>query len=342
MTALERLLPNVISAKSLSRSEARLVMNELSRGEFDEELASQFLLALNRKSETSEEIAGFVDSLRSFAKPVQGLKNTEEMSGKMMDVCGTGGGKGSTFNVSTTVAFVVASAGVPVAKHGNRSVSSKCGSFDVLEALGLSFSDEGDRIARSFEKFNLGFLFAPSFHPALKSVSELRKKLGVKTVFNLLGPLLNPANVKRQMVGVYDLSLLEKISGALMGLGSIEAIVVHGEDSVDELSISASSQVAHLKNGVVKRYQITPEDFGLKRAKLSDVEGGGPEKNAQIILDVLNDKPGAPRDLVLLNAAFAFLASGLVSNPSEGIRLASENLSSKKPLKLLEAMRMYR
>jgi anthranilate phosphoribosyltransferase len=302
MTALERLLPNVISAKSLSRTEARLVMNELSRGEFDEQKASQFLLALNQKSESSDEIAGFVDSLKSFAKPITGFKPSE----KMIDVCGTGGGKGSTFNVSTTVAFVIAAAGIPVAKHGNRSVSSKCGSFDVLEVLGLSFSDEGDRIARSFEKFNLAFLFAPSFHPALKSVSELRKKLAVKTVFNLLGPLLNPANVKRQMIGVYELSLLDKMPKALMELGSLEAIVVHGEDSVDELSISAPSQVAHLKNGMIERYQVKPEDFGFKRAKLSDVEGGDPQKNAQIILEVLNDQPGAPRDLVVFKFGIFF------------------------------------
>jgi anthranilate phosphoribosyltransferase len=338
MTALERLLPNVISAKGLSRKEARLVMNELSKGEFQEDQAAEFLLALNRKGESSEEIVGFVDSLQSFAKPILGFKPSD----KMMDVCGTGGGKGSTFNVSTTVAFIVAAAGVPVAKHGNRSISSKCGSFDVLEALGISFADEGDRIARSFERFNLGFLFAPSFHPALKSVSELRKKLAVKTVFNLLGPLLNPANVKRQMIGVYELSLLEKMPQALIELGLTEAIVVHGEDSVDELSISAPSQVVHLKNGVIARYQISPEDFGFKRALLSDVEGGGSYKNVKIILDVLNDRPGAPRDLVLLNTAFAFQAAGVVENPMEGLKIARECLSSLKPLKLLEQMRQFK
>ena len=347
MNILDQVVPIVLAGGTLTRLQAKAVMDELSLGEFEEAQASRFLLALNAKTLGSEEIAGFVDSLRGHARvvsevdPAPGLTGAVSGSGPraVIDVCGTGGSSTSTFNVSTAVAFVVASEGVVVAKHGNRAVSSQCGSFDVLEELGIAFSTEPDCILRSIERFNLGFFYAPAFHPSLSKVRELRRKLGVKTVFNLLGPLLSPVRVKRQVIGVYDRGLLDKVGLALQDLGAEEAIVVYGEDGIDEFSISASSHVAHLRNGKILQYRVQPEDFGLRRGSLSEVAGGNRQKNAQMILDVLSGREGAARDLIVLNSAYAFLVAGRVDHPMDGVRLAQQALDSGKALKLLEQMR---
>jgi anthranilate phosphoribosyltransferase len=330
---MKEALLEVLQGKSLDRIRAFNIMDQICLGHHGPEVTGKLLLALKTKSESIDEIVGFVQSLRAQARTVPSLKKN------IMDVCGTGGDNLGTFNVSTTVAFVAAASGQPIAKHGSRSVSSKSGSFDVLEALGIKFSDDSDKINQSLEKYNLGFLFAPAFHPALKQLATLRKSLGVPTIFNLLGPLLNPIPVKRQIIGVYDSKFLEKISLALKALGSEEVMVVHGEDGLDEFSISGPTLVAHLKNGEVKNFVVTPEDCGLKRYPIEELKGGTAAENAQILINILKGEKGAKRDAVLLNTGAALAVGGLASNIKEGVQKATVSIDSGRSLRLLQMMR---
>ena len=333
-----RALHQLLEGKSLSREHAAAAMCEVIEGRATPEQVGAFLFALRIKEESVEEISGFLDCLRAKAVPFPDYPG-------LMDVCGTGGDSSGTFNISTTVAFVVAAAGQPVAKHGNRSVSSRSGSFDVLEALGLRFESDPALIARSIEEHGIGLFFAPAFHPSLKALAPIRKSLGVYTVFNALGPLLNPARVRRQLVGVYSPLLLRKAAEVLRDQGAgqgtpntVEALVVRGEDGLDELSLSAPTRAVHLKAGQIRELTITPEEHGLKRADAAHLRGGDASENARILIEILRGEKGPKRDIVLFNAGAALWIGGKAGDIREGIERAGAAIDSGKSLALLRKM----
>ena len=292
------------------------------------------------KNETVTELAGFVEglSLRGVQLPTGFATEFPEL----MDVCGTGGDGAGTFNVSTGVALVLASCGVPVAKHGNKGVSSASGSSDVLEALGLKSNETPEEALRSLRNFGVSFLYAPAFHPVLGKLSKIRKNLGVYTFLNALGPLLNPAPLKRQMMGVYHADLLMKVAQVLKEKGIQEALVVHGSDGLDEVTLSGPTSVARLLNGEVKLDTVSPEDFGLKRAALTEVRGGSASENAKILISIFEGKRSAKRDLILINSAMALLLAKKAKTPAEAIEMAAFALDSGKTLLLLERMQKQR
>ena len=313
---------------SLTRDEARDVMAEVLRGEATDAQIGALLVALHMKGETVEEIVGFAQAIRAAATPLL----TEEgdaldVSGTerdaLVDTCGTGGDASGTFNISTAVAFVTAGAGVRVAKHGNRSVTSKCGSADVMEALGVNINLPPARLAACLRETGIAFLFAPAMHSAMKYVQPARRELRLRTVFNLLGPLTNPAHASAQVVGVYSADLVEKLAEALSELGLRRALVVHGRDGLDEITISGPTKIAEVRDGNVRSYEIAPEDFGLQRAPLTDIAGGDAQQNAAIIRAVLEGERSARRDVVVLNAAAALVAAGHADHISQAVPLAA-------------------
>jgi anthranilate phosphoribosyltransferase len=331
-------MKTLLNGQSLSRKAAEEALNQLLSGNCPPEQIGAFLFALRMRQETVDEISGFVDCLnqRGIKVPL-GHPNRANVA-SAMDICGTGGDACGTFNISTVTTFVVAAAGQPVAKHGNRSVSSKSGSFDVFEALGLSFHSDPCDAAESIEKYGIGLLFAPAFQPDLKTISSIRKNLGTYTIFNALGPLVNPARVKRQLMGVYSPLLLEKVAQVMKAQGSIETMIVCGEDGLDEISLSAPTQVAHLKNGEITRYALTPEDFGFKRSPLSEIQGGNAQDNAQTLIQILRGEKGAKRDIVVMNAAAALYVGGKAETLKEGVIRASDAIDSGRALELLKRM----
>ncbi len=256
----------------------------------------------------------------------------------MIDTCGTGGDVSGSFNISTATAFVVAGCGVRVAKHGNRSVSSQCGSADVIEALGVKIELEPERIAACIDEVGIGFLHAPLLHEAMKYVAPARRQMGIRTIFNMLGPLTNPAGANAQVIGVYAAHLTEVLAEVLRALGSTRALVVHGSDGLDEITISAESKVTELKDGELTTYTVKPEDFGLRRATLEEVRGGDARQNSQIILEVLEGSEGPRRDIVLLNAAAALVASSRASDFLEGVRLAADSIDTGRARAKLERL----
>lgn len=322
----------LLDGKSLSREDAEKAMSSLLDGSHAPEQIGAFLFALRMKQETVEEISGFVDCLTKRGLHVPVKRND------VIDVCGTGGDACGTFNVSTVATFVLAAAGQPIAKHGNRSVSSRSGSFDVFEVLGLTFNSDPVKASESIENFGIGLLFAPAFQPSLKAVSSIRKNLGTHTVFNALGPLLNPARVKRQLTGVYSPLLLEKMAMVLKTQGSEEAMIVRGEDGLDEISLSGPTRVAHLRNGKIEQYSMNPEDFGMKRAPLSAILGGDAKENAKILVQILTGEKGPKRDIVLMNAAAALYVGGKAKNLQEGVAKASEAIDSGRAIEILKKM----
>ncbi|HIC89301.1 MAG TPA: anthranilate phosphoribosyltransferase [Anaerolineae bacterium] len=298
---IRQVIAKLLDGEDLSAAEAEAAMNEIMAGEATSAQIGAFLTALRMKGETVEEITGCARAMRSNARPVPHTRD-----GSLVDTCGTGGDRAGTFNVSTTAAFVVAGHGVPVAKHGNRSVSSKCGSADVLEALGLDLSLSAKQVAACIDQVGIGFLFAPVFHPAMKHAIGPRRELGVRTVFNILGPLTNPAGATRQVIGVYDPALTEPMAHVLGELGARSAFVVHGAGGLDELSTLGTNRVSWLHNGQVTTFQLDPSDLGLPRASLADLRGGDATENAQILRRILSGREQGPkRDVVLLNAAAA-------------------------------------
>jgi anthranilate phosphoribosyltransferase len=325
-------LQRVAEGQSLDRQQAEQAMISLVDGIAEPDEIRAFLLALRQKTESADEITGFVEVLRRRGVPVK--VDLPEV----IDVCGTGGDGHGTFNVSTVVAFVLASAGVAVAKHGNRSVSSRSGSFDVLEALGIPYESDPARAAASIEARRLGFLFAPAFHPALRELAPIRRSLGVSTVFNALGPLLNPVEVTRQLIGVYSPVLIEKIEHVLRARGLREAMVVRGEDGLDEITLNGLTRVAHLREGRIRMYLVRPADFGLDEAPLEAVRGGTPAENARTLLEILQGARGPKRDLVLINAAAALVVAGRAPDFRAGAALASETIDSGAALGLVRAM----
>jgi anthranilate phosphoribosyltransferase len=259
----------------------------------------------------------------------------------ILDTCGTGGDGTNTFNVSTATAFVAAGGGVTVAKHGNRAVSSQCGSADVLEALGVNLDISKDDVEKCIREVGIGFLFAPLFHGAMKYAAGPRQEIGLRTIFNLLGPLTNPAGATSQVLGVYDPGLTEKIAQVLARLGTAEAYVVCGEGTFDEISITSPTRVSHLKNGDVRTFDITPEDFGFTRAGVDDIKGGDAQKNANIIRKILDGKMGPKRDMVLLNAGAAFAAAGLAPDIAAGIEMAKKSIDSGKAKEKLNELILF-
>jgi anthranilate phosphoribosyltransferase len=303
-------------------------------GELSDVQVGALLVALRCKGESVEEIAGAASVMREKSRKVP---LPDEVRERLVDTCGTGGDLKGTFNVSTTVALVVASCGVPVAKHGNRSVSSKCGSADILESFGVNIELEPEQVARCIEELNFGFMFAPKFHPAMAQVVRPRRELGIRTIFNVLGPLTNPAGARRQLLGVYSEGLTEKIAEVLAKLGTKRAFVVHGKDGTDEITICDYTKVTELKDSQVKSYLIAPEDFGLKRAPFSEIKGGDSlEENREIVRKILTgQEKGAKRDMVALNSAFALLAADAVSSVEEGIELSIRAMEEGRPYELL-------
>ena len=331
---LHVLLDTIGKGESLDREKSFLLMTHLMEEDVPVEQVAKLLLVLRTKKETVDELDGFSDALLKKSAFQSDLEYP-----LLLDVCGTGGDGAGTFNVSTAVAFVVASLGVPVAKHGNRGVSSRSGSADVLECLRIESDASSAKVQDSLRSHNLSFLFAPHFYPVLAKFGPIRKSLGVYTFFNLLGPILNPAPLTHQLMGVYDVNLLEKTAQVLKRKGRKKAFLVNGEGGLDELSLQGESRIVSLKNGSIGTLTVTPEEFGLERASLSEVKGGSPEENAQILESIFRGEKSAKRDLVLLNAAAALVLTEKVNTFSEGVSLAASALDTGETFNLLNRMR---
>lgn len=329
--------------ESLSRTEARTVMSEVLTGQCSDAQIAALLVALHMKGETVEEIVGFAEAIRAAATPLELHSNQVlDASGTgrdaLVDTCGTGGDTSGTFNISTATAFIVAGAGVRVAKHGNRSVTSKCGSADVMEALGVNINLPPERIATCLEQVGITFLFAPALHSAMKYVQPARRDLHLRTVFNLLGPLTNPAHATCQVVGVYSVDLVDKLTEALSMLGLRRALVVHGDDGLDEITISGSTRIGEVRDGQVRTFVVTPEEFSFQRATLDDISGGDAQFNAKLIQEILHGRKSARRDVVLLNAAAALVAAGRADHLRDAIPLAANAIDSGAALSKLESL----
>jgi len=350
LDALHRLANH---SQSLSRAEARDVMAEVLTGKGTDAQIAALLIALRMKGETVEEIVGFAEAIRAAAAPLPIERNgdaiavtgtgrealTEDCENdSLVDTSGTGGDASGTFNISTATALVTAGAGVRVAKHGNRSISSKCGSADVVEALGIDIQLSPQRAAQCLREIGICFLYAPNLHPAMKQVQDIRRELRMRTMFNLLGPLTNPARANGQVVGVYSLELVEKVAEALSMLGLRRALVVHGLDGLDEVTITGVTRIAEAREGSVRSYEVEPEEFGMTRAILSDIAGGDASENAAIIRAVLNGERSARRDVVLLNAAAALVAAGRADHMAQAIPVAAKSIDSGAAAGKLEAL----
>jgi anthranilate phosphoribosyltransferase len=329
------LLDALLARRDLTRDEARAALGAIVAGEWGPAQVAGFLVAMRAKGASAEEVAGLAEALRARALAVA-LDGVEGA----IDTCGTGGDGAGTFNVSTAAALVAAGAGARVAKHGNRAVSSRCGSADVLEALGVRIELAPAHVARMVAEAGFGFLFAPAHHGALRQAAEVRRQLGVRTVLNLLGPLANPAGVRRQVLGVFEGGLCASVAGALGRMGSEAAVVVHGEDGLDEVTTAGETIVARLAGGEVREERWAPErDFGLPRARPEELRGGDPERNARTIGAVLAGERGAPRDIVLANAAAALLVAGIARDLREGVERARESIDAGRAAGVLALVR---
>lgn len=324
----------VAKKENLSFDEAKKVMNEIMDGEASAVQMSSYLTALSLKGETIDEITGSAAGLREHC--VRLLHDQE-----VLEIVGTGGDGANSFNISTTSSFVISAGGVPVAKHGNRAASSKCGAADVLEALGVNIAIAPERSAELIKEIGLCFLFAQNYHIAMKYVAPVRRELGIRTIFNILGPLVNPAGANMQVMGVYDERLVEPLAEVLKKLGVKNAMVVYGQDSLDEISMSAPTTVCEVRNGWFKRYVIEPEQFGFKKCQKEELAGGTPEENAKITLAILNGEKGAKRDAVVLNSAAALYIAGKCETLEEAVCYAQELIDSKKAKEQLEKLIEY-
>lgn len=333
---LKDILAQVVAGEDLSRETAQQAMNIIMSGQANEAQICAFLTALRMKGETSQEVTGFAETMRQYAVDI----NCESL--EMIDTCGTGGDRKGTFNISTTVAFVLAGAGATVAKHGNRGVSSSSGSADVLTALGVNVNLPPAGVAKAIDKLQIGFLYAPLYHQAMRYAANPRKELGFRTVFNILGPLTNPAKASCQLLGVYDAALTHKVAEALAGLGVRRAMVVHSDDGLDEFSTAVPTHVSEVKNGAVSDYVIDPAEYGFKNCSVEDYHGGTPQDNAAITLAILEGQTGPKRDVVLLNAAAALMVAGKADSIQEGLELAAESIDSGAAMEKLKALRNFK
>jgi anthranilate phosphoribosyltransferase len=315
-------IEKLVSRIDLSEAETIEVMNQIMTGEASPLQIAAFLTALRMKGEKVEEITGAARVMREKAHRVNVGSKT------VLDTCGTGGDQKGTFNISTTTAFVLAGAGVNVAKHGNRSVSSQSGSADVLGALGVRVDAPKDRVETCIDKIGIGFLFAPLLHEAMKYAVQPRRDIGIRTIFNMLGPLTNPAMATHQLIGIYSGEMVGAIAQVLKNLGSARAMVVHGLEGLDEISLCGPTKVAELRDSAVKEYVVEPEQFGFQRCGLEELHGGNPEESARILRAILDGKKGATRDVVLLNGGAALYVSGRAASIQDGIGLAAESIDS--------------
>lgn len=321
---------------NLAKEQMQLVMEEIMGDKADTQQIVSFLNLLNKKGETVDELTAATEVLRRHVTKIDTKQRI------ILDTCGTGGDRKGTFNISTAVAFVASGCGITVAKHGNRSVSSCCGSADILEALGINVNMSKEKLERCLDDIGIAFLFAQGLHPAIKYAMPARIQIAAKTIFNIIGPLSNPAAATHQLVGVYDRGLTETLAQVLNNLGTVHALVVFGEDGLDEITTTANTLVSEAHKGKINSYTIRPEDFGFKKVRPEDLSGGNASCNAKIMLDVLNGKGGPPqRDIVLLNAGAAIYAADKVKSIKQGIELAKESIDSRKALKKLELLKEY-
>lgn len=325
-------IEQLLRREDLSRAEATTLMDAIVSGELTDAQISAVVIALRSKGETVDEIAGFVNALRAKALRVTPGINT------LVDTCGTGGDGTHTFNISTAAALVAAGAGVHIAKHGNRALSSRCGSSDVLDALGIH-AVAPERVADVIDRTGIGFMFAPAHHPALRHAANVRRELGVRTVFNLLGPMANPAFVTRQLVGVFDPALTETVAEVLASLGSEHVYVVHGSDGSDEVTIAGDTRVTALRDGSIDTFTFTPESVGIARANPKSLTGGTPGENAATILAILEGATGARRDAVILNAGFVICAGDRAESIEAGVRMAAESIDSGRARAVVDTLR---
>lgn len=329
---MKEILAKLVAGNDLSVEEAKKAQEIILTGQATDAQIAAFLTALRMKGETIDEITGLASVLRDKANTIAPKVD------KHVDLVGTGGDCTYSFNISTTSAFVVAAAGLPVAKHGNRSISSKSGAGDVLEALGVNISADPDVVSRCVETVGIGFMFAPHFNPAMKYVGKVRKELGFRTVFNTLGPLSNPSRAKAMVVGVYDKNLTETIANAMMNMGVERALVVSGNDNMDEITLTGATTISEIKDNTVNTYTVTPEQFGFETVELKELQGGDGKVNAQITKDILSGKEkGAKRNIVLLNAGATLYAGGMCSSIEEGIKLAEKTIDSGKAASIIDA-----
>jgi anthranilate phosphoribosyltransferase len=322
----------LVGGINLSEPETAECMTEIMEGNATDAQIGAFLTALRIKGETVEEITGAARIMRDKAARIKAPEG-------VLDTCGTGGDMAHTFNISTTVALVVAAAGVPVAKHGNKAVSSKSGSADVLEALGIRIDLGPEKVEKCLFETGFGFLFAPLFHPAMKYAIGPRREMGIRTIFNILGPITNPAGAKRQVLGVFSAKLTETLAMVLGNLGAEDAMVVHGEDGLDEITVTNGTRVSRYSGGKLENMIFTPEDFGLARGKRDDLIGGDRDENARITLRTLQGEQGAKRDIVLMNSAAALMVAGRATDARAALLIAQETIDSGNALKKLEEIR---
>jgi len=323
-------LNKIIQRKDLNETEMSQMITEIFSGDITDAQTGAFMAALATKGETFEELAGAAKAMRRKARRIQNSSAT------IVDTCGTGGDGANTFNISTTTAFVVAGCGVTVAKHGNRSVSSRCGSADLLEALGVRIDTEPEIVEEAVAEIGIGFLFAPIFHGAMRFAAKARKEVGLRSIFNMLGPLTNPAAANCQLLGVYRPELTEMFANALKLLGAKRAFVVHGHDGMDEISVCAPTRVSELKDNMIRTFDITPEQFDIKQADANELIGGDPATNADITNGILKGEKSPGRDVVLLNAAAALMTAGKAENFKAGIHLAERSIDTGAALAKLQ------
>ena len=332
MKNLTSIIEKLMNNQSLASEEMTEVMTAVMEGKVEEIQLASFLTALRHKGESVEELVAAAKVMRSHAKSLP------YSCSEAVDTCGTGGDGGMTFNVSTAAALVAAAGGAKVLKHGNRSVSSKCGSADVLEALGIEIHQEPMEVIGCLRRNGMAFLFAQDYHSSMKHAAKVRKMLGFRSIFNMLGPLSNPGNVEQQVMGVYDSSLLKPMAEALMSLGVKHAMVVHGADGMDELTVTGETYVCEVKDGRILEYCILPETLGLERVALSELEGKNPEENAEIIQSILEGKRDGRRSLVLLNAGAVLYVSGRARNLQEGVMKAAEAIDDGRAMELYKIL----
>lgn len=342
---IKQAIAKVVERQDLSEGEMIDVMDQIMGGEATPAQIGAFITALRMKGETVAEITGAARVMRDRATPIRvgaglGLDRDEINLDRetILDTCGTGGSGTKSFNISTTVAFVVAACGVKVAKHGNRSVSSACGSADVLERLGVNLDVTPEVVEECIRQAGIGFLFAPALHGAMKHAIGPRKEIGIRTIFNILGPLTNPAGADRQVLGVFREDLVETIARVLAGLGCRRGFVVHGSDGMDEITLTGATRVAAIREGEVELSNVTPEDFGLQRCTLAELQGGDAEQNAAIVRGVLSGEPGPRRDVVLLNSAFGLVAAGAAEDVHVGLQLATRAIDEGQARQRLEEL----
>ncbi|WP_033169894.1 anthranilate phosphoribosyltransferase [Selenomonas sp. ND2010] len=332
---IKEAIEKIVSKKDLSYQEAYTVMNEIMNGETSQIQNAAYLSALSTKStkaETIEEISGSAAAMRDHA-----LKVPHDMD--VLDIVGTGGDHAHSINISTTAAMIIAAAGIKVAKHGNRAASSQCGAADCLEALGINLDQPPEKAVQELKEIGLCFMFAQKYHSSMKYVGAIRKELGIRTVFNILGPLTNPAHPTHMILGVYDEYLLEPLAKVMLSLGVKTGMVIYGQDCLDEFSLSAPTSVCEFRNGWFRRYEVTPEEFGFARCQKTDIRGGSPAENAQVTLDILTGATGPKTDIVLLNAGAAIYVGGKADSIKAGIEKARELIASGAARKKLEEFR---